>query len=529
MLFRFADCTLDTSRRELRRGCDLVSVEPLVLDVLEFLLGNRQRVVSKDDLIGEVWGRRFVSDSTVSSRIAAVRQAIGDDGRAQNLIRTYSRRGYRFVGQMRAEEEVGRADACQHSGQGLDQAATVPFAASVASSKPVIAVLPFVTAPETGRLGAMANGIVEDVTTALSKFRWLSVIARSATFAGRGWATDIRTVGQHLGADYLVEGSVRAISDRVRITARLVSASRANAFWSDSFDASRREIEFAADEITGRIVSSIVRRLELTEISSARRRIGRRDALQRYLLGVGEIYRWTRGSLDDGLQLFRQAIEIEPDFAAAYAMAAYCYVQRKSNGWITEREKESAECGQLAYRAVELGCDDPLVLCRAAHAVASVNNDIDSGMAFVDRALKVNPSLPLAWYVSGWLRLFQGKPRVAAEHLERALDLGVIDPMTFKVQTALSYAYFFLGRHDKGAAIASRITRARPSYQTALRSAAANHAFGGRAEEARRMITSSLAYNPKQRVSGLPDLIPFYGRAQMDMWSEALHRAGLPD
>ena len=101
--------------------------------------------------------------------------------------------------------------------------------------------------------------------------------------------------------------------------------------------------------------------------------------------------------------------------------------------------------------------------------------------------------------------------------------------MTFKVQTALSYAYFFLGRHDKGAAIASRITRARPSYQTALRSAAANHAFGGRAEEARRMIMSSLAYNPKQRVSGLPDLLPFYGRAQMDMWSDALHRAGLPD
>jgi DNA-binding winged helix-turn-helix (wHTH) protein len=517
MQIQFGDCALDVDRRELQRDNDRLVLEPLTLDLLQFLIANRQRVVSRDEIIAHVWNGRCVSDATISSCMTAVRQAIGDCGRKQALIRTYSRRGYRFVGEVH--------DA------GLDCGRPAGLAASrslISRRRPLVSVLAF--AAPTSDLEPYADAIVEDMTTTLSQLGWLSVLARSVSISAGAWAADISELGTRLGVDYAVEGSVRRHGRHIRITVRLVSVASGTAIWSHRCDAATNKHDGPGDEIVGTIVSAIATRLELAELSAIKRNpIERDEASQHYYYGLHHLYRWNQAGLDRALEQFQMAADIDGAFAPAYGMAAYCYVQRQSNGWFADREKETAECMRLALRAAELAPDDPLVLSRSAHALAAVTQDCETGSALISRALEISPSLCLSLYTGGWIKLFLGDVAGGAAHLEQALKTGFVDPISFKTYAALSYAYLFLGRHDEGAAIAERVCSARPTYQTGLRAAAANHAMAGREVQARRLLARSLSLDPHQRLSALPDLLPFRTDFQMDRWSIALRRAGMPD
>ena len=516
MRIQFGDCALDVDRRELQRNNRRLVLEPLTLDLLHFLIANRQRVVSRDDLVTHVWNGRCVSDATISSCMTAVRQAIGDCGRKQALIRTYSRRGYRFVGEV--------TDAGPDRGRPADLAAS-----RISRRRPLVSVLAF--AATTSDLESYANAIVEDMTTTLSQLGWLSLVARSVSISAGSWAADISELGKRLGVDYAVEGSVRWHDRHIRITVRLVSVASGTAIWSHRCDAATiNNGDGPGDEIVGTIVSAIATRLELAELSAIKRNPTERDeASQHYYSGLHHLYRWNQAGLDRALEHFQIATDVDGDFAPAYGMAAYCFVQRQSNGWFGDREKDTADCMRLALRAAELAPDDPLVLSRSAHALAAVTQDCEAGSALISRALQISPSLCLSLYTGGWIKLFMGDVAGGAAHLEQALKTGFVDPISFKTHAALSYAYFFLGRYDEGAAIAERVCSVRPTYQTGLRAAAANHAMAGRDVQARRLLARSMSLDPHQRVSTLPDLLPFRTDFQMDRWSNALRRAGMPD
>ncbi len=516
MLYRFEEFTLDPLRRELRRGSDLLSVEPMVVDLLLVLLAHRSRVVSKEELVREVWNGCAISDSTISSRMAALRRALDDCGREQRLIRTHSRRGYRFVGEAREED----AEPGEDPGRS-------PTRVGLLRRLPILAVLPFATGRSDPLEEAAVNGIAEDMITDLSQLRWLSVRSRGASFAARGWDLDPRLAGERLGADYLVEGSLRDLGGRMRVTARLVRAADGAALWSGRLDSETGE---GLDRLTERLVSGLTTQLELERIDAAARKpLEQCRAIDLYLRGMGQLYRWDRQGLSRAFDHFSRAAETEPDLAAAHAMVAYCFVQKKSNGWIDHAAGDPARCERSARRAAELAADDPVALARAAHAVASVAGDIDSGAVFLDRALALDPNAALAWYVSGWLRLFLGEPEVAAEHLQRATQLGVLDRNLFKVQAAQAYACFFTGRYDEGAALAERVMHARPTYQTAIRGAAANHALAGRLDRARKLVARSSALDPALSMQRLNSLIPFRKHDHLGRWMEALHRGGLSD
>jgi TolB-like protein len=520
VLFRFEDYSLDASRRELRRGSDLVAMEPLAFDLLELLVRNRRCIVSKDDLIREVWNRRVVSDSTLSSRMTAVRHAIGDSGKQQRLIKTLSRRGFRFVGNVHEELERDQEIARP----------TLEGTTARPPRKPAIAVLPFAGTPRRPDQEDFVNGLVEDITTALSQFPWLSVVARSSSFAFKGWAVDISRVRHDLGVHYALEGSVRRRGRRVRITARLIDTVTGTHLWAKRFDARHQDILDLQDQLSAKVIGAIGARLEQIEIDRARReppdRLGAMDC---YLRGLGALYQWSRDGISNALGQFHRAIEIDPEFASAYAMAAYCYVQRKSYGWIVDRPAETAECVRLAQQAAELAKDDAVALSKAAHAIASVAGDIDSGAAFIDKALALNPNLPAAWYVSGWIKLFLGERQPAIEHLARAMRLSPFDPLIFKIQAALAYAHFFSRRYDEASAAAARALHARPCYLTALRGAAASHALAGRVEEAHRLMSQMHELDPALCLSNLEGLIPFHRSQDFGKWADALRRAGLPD
>jgi TolB-like protein len=510
-----------------------VLVEPQVFDILLYLIRNRERVVGKDELLASVWNGRVVSESTFTSRISALRRAIGDSGQQQRLIRTMSRRGFRFVGDVWEERDPNAANAFARARRSEIEVSSqgplrVPNPSAI-SDKPSIAVLPFANFSGDPDQENLSAAIREDLVTALSQFRWLSVIARNSEFPFKGKAVTARTA-QEQSVRYLLEGSVRKSAHRVRITARLIDAVTASHLWANHVDGELGDIFDLQDQVTADLIGAIMPTLERVEINRAKRIPNESlDPYHCYLRGMGSVYEWTRDGISRGLSLFYKAIEIDPEFAPAYGMAAYCYVQRKSYGWIADRPQEMAECAWLARQAAELGNDDAGALAKAAHAIASVTEDIDSGAVFIEQALRLNPNLAAGWYVSGWIRLFLGEPSTGIEHLARAMRLSPFDQLLVKIRAGVAYAHFLSGRYDDASLAAEKALRARPHYLTAMRGAAASHALAGRLSEARKLIERVHHSDPALHISNLTNLLPFRRANDFDRWAVGLQRAGLPD
>ena len=253
MQFVFAGHTLDTDRRELRRGGDAIAVEPQVFDLLVYLVENRDRVVSKDDLIAAVWRNRIVSDSTLTSRINAARKALGDSGEEQKLIRTVPRKGLRFVGDVHMPSSVEQPGHRAAAGDENSE----PRGALPLPDRPAIAVLPFINMSGEAEQEYFSDGITEDIITLLSKHRSLLVTARNSAFAFKGHGSDVRRMGTELCADYIVEGSVRKIGRTVRITVHLIETEGGRLVWADQYDRDLEEIFELQDEITKAIAARI--------------------------------------------------------------------------------------------------------------------------------------------------------------------------------------------------------------------------------------------------------------------------------
>ena len=368
MQYMFEDYVLDPERRELTRGSEAIAVGPQVFDLLLYLVQNREHVVSKDELLDAVWGGRIVSESTLTSHINAVRKAIGDSGEEQRLIRTVARKGFRFVGDVReaqsSDGSVPRVPSAAKSNEPAAHALTLP-------DKPSIAVLPFQNLSGDPEQDYFADGVVEDIITALSRIRWLFVIARNSSFTYKGRAVDVKQVGRELGVRYVLEGSVRKAANRVRITGQLIDATTGAHLWADRFEGTLDDIFELQDQVAASVVGAIAPQLERAEIERAKRKPTESlDAYDYYLRGMANLHQGTREAIDEALPLFHQAIELDPDFASAYGMAAWCHFWRKVNGWMTDRPQEIAEGARLARRAVELGRDDAVALTRSGHALA---------------------------------------------------------------------------------------------------------------------------------------------------------------
>jgi len=356
LLFLFNDYALDTDRRELRRGPALVSIKPQAFDLLEHLIRNRERVVSKDELVAVIWGGRIVSESAVTTRINSVRCAIGDSGEEQRLIRTLPRKGVRFVAPVRQEQkpvDIVRATT-----------SVEPSAPSLAyPDRPSIAVLPFANISGDPEQEYFADGVVEEIITALSRFSALFVIARNSSFTYKDRAVEVKQVGRELGVRYVLEGSVRQAGKHVRITGQLIDAESGAHLWADRFEGELEDIFGLQDRVTASVVGAIAPKLEQLEIERAKRvPTENLHAYDYYLRGKASFNRWTRESNNEALRLCHRAIEIDADFASAYGMAAWCYSQRSISGWMVDRQQEMVEVVRLAARAVELGQDDAVAL-----------------------------------------------------------------------------------------------------------------------------------------------------------------------
>jgi len=520
--FAFENYVLDPDRRELTRGSEVISIGPQVFDLLLYLLRNRDRVASKDDLLDAVWGGRIVSESTLTSHINAVRKAIGDTGAEQRLIRTIARKGLRFVGEVR--EETASGPDPEPSG------ATNPAPALILPDKPSIAALPFHNLSGDPEQEYFADGVVEDITAALSRIRWLFVVARNSSFTYKGRIVDVKQVGRELGVRYILEGSVRKAANRIRITGQLIDATSGTHIWADRFEGTVDDIFDLQDQITTSVVGAISPELERAEIDRAKRKPTENlDGYDFYLRGMAHFHRGTRDAIDQALPLFYEAIRHDPDYASAYGMAAWCHFWRKINGWMTDRAAEMTEGARLARRAVELGPDDAVALTRGGHALGHFGGDLDSCMAMLDRALVLNPNLAAAWYLGGFQRVARGQQDAAIAHFAHAMRLSPLDPEMVRMEAGTALAHLLARRFDLASSWGARSLSRLPSFLLATVVIAASHALAHRMDEAQQAMQHLQRLDPALRISNLKDWLALKRREDRATLAEGLGKAGLPE
>ena len=411
-----------------------------------------------------------------------------------------------------------------------DEPDPAPPAEPPLPSKPSIAVLAFENLSGDPEQEYFADGMVEDIITALSRMRWLLVIARNSSFTYKRRAVDVKQIGRELGVRYVLEGSVRKAGNRVRITGQLVDTSTGGHLWADRFEGELEDIFDLQDQVTVSVVSAIAPKLESAEIERARRKPpSNLDAYDCFLRGMAAVHQWTKPANEEALAMFYRAIELDPGFGAAYGLAARCYSQRKTSGWTTDRRHEVREAERLARRAGELGKDDAVALSAAGIALAFVVGDLDSGADFTDRALELNPNLAWAWLFSGLIKIWLGEPEVAIERITRAIRLSPHDPHICNMHGGIGWAHFVAGRYAEALSWAETAVREKPNLMFAFCVAAASGALGGRLAEAQKAMSHVRQLDPTLRMSNLREFFPTRRAEDFAKWEEGLRKAGLPE
>jgi TolB-like protein len=483
MQFRFADYLLDVSRRELRRGGEPVALEPQVFDLLVYLIRNRNRLVTKEDLLSSIWSGRIVSESTLTSRINAARKVIGDSGEAQRFIRTSARRGIRFVG------DVAESDQTESSPH-------------TPSNRPSIAVLPFNNLSGDPEQEYFADGMVEEIITGLSRIKWLFVISRNSTFKYKGKPIDVKTVGQELGVRYLLEGSVRRSGNQVRVTGQLIEAATAANVWADRYEGTLEDIFAVQDEMTMHVVGAIEPTLRKAEIERARRK--RPDSLDAYDLYLRALPFATAAmpqDADKALELLNEAIRLEPNYAVAHGFVAWCHEQRYLRGGLNAATREAAR--RHARAAIETGGDDAVALALGGFVVGVIERNYETALEALDRSLALSASSALAFGFSSVVRAWMGDYATAIEHAKMGVRLGPYDPLIYLPYVGLAYAHFFAGNFIDAASAAVSASAANPRFSVPrYLQAAALHRLG-RTDEAKAVANVLLELQPGFTVGGL--------------------------
>jgi TolB-like protein len=521
--FLFAGHILDTDRRELRRGADPIAVEPQVFDLLVYLVGNRERVVSKDDLIAAVWGGRIVSDSTLTSRINAARRAVGDSGQAQKLIRTIARKGFRFVGDVRAQPD---ADESAHAGAAPEQAVEAPRSALPLPDRPAIAVLPFLNMSGEPEQEYFSDGISEDIITALSKLRWFFVIARNSSFIYKGKAVHMKQVAEELGVGYVVEGSVRKGGDRVRITAQLNDVTTGSHIWAEHYDRDLADVFAVQDEITEAIVAAIEPQLYAAENFRAKRKPpDSMDAWDLVMRALSYYWRVTRQDNVVAQALLEKATAIDPNYGQALGVLATCHTFDAHMGW-EDMATAMPIAERAALAAVGADSEDPWAHY-ALGGVCLLTRRFDDSLAEFEVALRLNPNFSLAQGFYGLALTYAGRWEEGDLAARRALRSSPRDPFSAIYNGIAAYAQFIGRNYDEAMRLSREALRQRSDFVGGHRVLTAAAGMAGQAEMATAALQELRRTQPNISLDWIATQMPIMQGAEMQHYLEGLRRAGL--
>lgn len=404
--------------------------------------------------------------------------------------------------------------------------AKTPAPTLVLSDRPSIAVLPFQNMSGDPEQEYFADGIVEDVITALSRFKSLFVIARNSSFTFKGKAVDIKEVARQLGVRYVVEGSVRKSGQRVRITSQLIDGTTGAHLWADKFDGALADLFDLQDQITAKVVSSLAPTIERAELERLKQRpTSTTDSYDIYLRGMGLYY---RSKYAQARTLFKQAIELDPENAAAHAMAAYTIGMEKAVQGTIPVESARADAMDDVNSALKITNDDAFVLARCAWVLAYVGGELDRGSLLVERAVALNPNLSTAWLPRGWISLMVSDPQRSIESFETVLRLSPLDPLRPFSLSGLAFGYFFLDRYDEGRRVGKEIVESFPHIQS-FSSYICNCVGAADLIEAKRVAGQLMRFDPSFRVSRAASLFITRAPELRLKLDDAFRAAGLPE
>src|SRR5882757_9101225 len=519
-VFSFDNHTLDTSRRELRRGSELVATQPQVFDLLVHLLKHRDQVVSRDDLIALVWGGRIVSDSTLDSRINAARNAVGDNGKEQKLIRTFPRKGLRFVGTVNRHSDGGLPAAA------LQEGAAQPQPALALPDRPAIAVLPFDNMSDDQEQEYFSDGISEDIITALSKLRWFFVIARNSSFTYKGKAVHLKQVAAELGVRYVVEGSVRKSGDRVRITAQLNDTTTGSHIWAEHYDRDLVDVFAVQDEITDAIVAAIEPQIYTAENYRSRRKAPSSvDAWDLVMRALSHHWRVTRLDSILAQALLEKAIAIDPHYSQALSLLATNRMFGVHLGW-ADVKTAAPTAERAALAAITADSEDAW----AHNALGSVyfsTRRLDEALAEFELALQLNPNFSLAQGYYGLALSYSGRWQDAYEATQRAIRLSPRDPSSAIYYGVAAYAQFVGRNYEEAIALAREAIRQRGDLSGAYRVLTVAAGMTGQTEVAKAALLELRRTQPNISLAWISTQLPWNLDADREHYLEGFRRAGL--
>ena len=391
--------------------------------------------------------------------------------------------------------------------------------------KPSIAVLPFENMSGDPEQEYFADGMVEEIITALSRFKSLFVIARNSSFTFKGRAVDIKEVGRTLGVRYVLEGSVRKAAGKVRISGQLIDAVSGAHLWADRFEGDLSDVFALQDEVTANVVPAIQPKLLQTEIDLAARRSNDFSAYD-LCLRAQHLQSWTRDGSAESLRLASRALEIDPRSSFAATLAGECHLRNVRLGWAADPKSEIAEGMRLLRLALSIDRSATLALSLLGNAIASFSDDYDTAREMVDRAVALNPNSSRIWELRGFAYLTAGEPEEAIRSFERRIRLSPFDPLLFSTLAGMSVALIGLRRFDEAISVAKKAVRQNPLYPFAYRCLASALAHLGHEAEARVAVAGLLELEPDFRIS---ERVTYWDLSRFQLYIDGLRKAGLPD
>lgn len=517
-LLKFDNFEIDLDAASLRSGGATVIVEPQVFELIAFLVANRGRLISYDEIVENVWRGRIVSDAAIATRVNAARKALGDDGAAQRVIKTVRGRGLRFeLKPLDLSTDIVPGSRGEiRAGAPLESAIDIPS----------IAVLPFENMSSDADQGYFADGIVEDIITGLSRVRQLFVIARNSTFIYRGRPVDVRQVGRELGVRYVLEGSVRKAGNKLRITGQLIEAATGHHIWADRFDGELSDVFDLQDRITSSVIGAIQPSIRSAEVARSRRkRPDSLDAYDLYMQALPHVAMLDRKSNAAGLALLAQALQREPEYASALAMSAWCHAQRCVYSWTDDFVSDSRQALDLAERAVHQAADDSFALSMlgAAHTLV---RDFERAEELLARAVKYDPNCSWGWNRLGWLQGYRDRAQESIACFDKALRLSPLDPMNFNCHFGIGAAHYTLARHSEAIEWMEKALAANPNARWIYRQLVPAYVDAGREAAASEGLRLLLQDYPGMTCATVRAAMLYSGPV-MDRICSGLARAGL--
>ncbi|MFP7721786.1 winged helix-turn-helix domain-containing tetratricopeptide repeat protein [Lysobacter sp. A3-1-A15] len=475
MIYRFDTFDLDLAKLELRASGEVRPTEPQVFALLALLVANRERVVSRSEIIDKVWDGRAVSDSAIDSRIKSARRALGDDGRKQRLIRTVQRKGFRFV----ADARVVDSGAVVLSGAAQPAA---PLAGQ--GARPSIAVLPFRHVGAVGPYAALADALPHELIADLARLHWLFVIARESSFRLRGAGADPGEIGRLLGVHYYLSGSVETLRGRLAVMVELIDTRSGGVVWAEHFEVAIGDVHRLREDIRDQTLAALEIRIPLHEASIARLSVSESlDAWSAYHLGLQHMYRFNRTDNAAALALFQQAIDADPGFARAHAGLSFVHFQTAFMHHSDDYAGESLLSRQFASRALELDPVDPFVNFAMGRSFW-LEGDLHGSLGWLERATTISPHYAQGLYARGWAESLAERSVESRQHVDLAMRLSPLDPLHYAMVGTRALTHMMQGEDAEAADWAERAARAPGAHVLIAMIAVAAHALAGNTDSA---------------------------------------------